>query len=642
MTRRRALALAAVWLLPSALLLGAAASVQRSFQIDVPPALDADARRAVVAPLRSLVAAEVPAPLSPQLAARRLPGRGPLVATVWVDGKAVARAVGHGDTLAAATLDAAGSLAKALPQARLDGLRRARARIKVDLVVGRAPLAQGNWLSDHLAFAPLADALALVPGLEGLGASGRGQELLLLPEQLVDEKLLGKQRPLAMFPEWQVGLDGERADALLARQAGIRRTRGEPSPWSYFRFRVDAFVEPPTAERLAGEAPLPVVRGTPPGPAVDAPTLRAAALAGGRYLVGHLSPSGRYIYEHNLATDRKTNPEVGGAYSIPRHAGTTYFLAELYRITGEEFLREPIERAFSHLDELVEQGGCTGRLADGQPFACVADRGQQVAALGSTALGVVALAEYERATGDARYRPLAERLTAWVLMMQRPDGSFRHEYDIASHTPDERKHLPYYAGEAALALARMHTVTGEARYLAAAGRALDHLVSIYDHFLGGFFYFEEHWTCIAAEAVLPGLRPTRYRDFCDGYGAFLRGQQVTPTSPGRGDLAGAYVVAPFVVPFTTPAGSMTEAMLSAWLLGEAHGGGDPAIWGQIEAALGFVLRQQIRPANAWAVAADDGLGGVPGSPTDRIVRIDYVQHVCSAMIRAAEILERRP
>ena len=31
---------------------------------------------------------------------------------------------------------------------------------------------------------------------------------------------------------------------------------------------------------------------------------------------------------------------------------------------------------------------------------------------------------------------------------------------------------------------------------------------------------------------------------------------------------------------------------------------------------------------------------MPGSPIDRNVRIDYVQHVCSAMIRASEWIDQ--
>jgi hypothetical protein len=59
---------------------------------------------------------------------------------------------------------------------------------------------------------------------------------------------------------------------------------------------------------------------------------------------------------------------------------------------------------------------------------------------------------------------------------------------------------------------------------------------------------------------------------------------------------------------------------------------------QIRDALQYVLGQQITPDNDFAVIGP-GLGGVPGSPIDRNVRIDFVQHVCSAFIRASEWID---
>ena len=94
------------------------------------------------------------------------------------------------------------------------------------------------------------------------------------------------------------------------------------------------------------------------------------------------------------------------------------------------------------------------------------------------------------------------------------------------------------------------------------------------------------------------------------------------------------------MPYNTPAGSRTEAVISAYVLGVHHGKPNPEILRQIKAALKYTLRQQIRPESDYNVAAKAvGLGGVPGSPIDRSVRIDYVQHVCSAMIRASELVE---
>src|SRR5206468_12715366 len=118
-----------------------------------------------------------------------------------------------------------------------------------------------------------------------------------------------------------------------------------------------------------------------------------------------------------------------------------------------------------------------------------------------------------RATGDARYLPVARKLTAWLRWMQREDGSFRHLYDPITKQPDDKAQLLYYSGEATLALARMYAITGEAAYARAAEQALDWLVDWYDFFMGGFFYGEEHWTCIAAEAAYPAVQQGRYVDF---------------------------------------------------------------------------------------------------------------------------------
>jgi hypothetical protein len=224
--------------------------------------------------------------------------------------------------------------------------------------------------------------------------------------------------------------------------------------------------------------------------------------------------------------------------------------------------------------------------------------------------------------------------------MQRPDGSFRHLYDSRTKQPNDKVEMLYYSGEAALALARMNTITGDARYAQAAERALDWLVDWYDFFLGGFFYGEEHWTCIAAEAIWPAVKNPKYEQFCDGYGEFLRAQQAAPGDfPDEDDYAGAYDFMPFVPPYNTPAGSRTEAMISAYLLGEHHGDADPRIRAQIRATLQYLLGQQLRPDSDFS-AAGGADGGLPGSPIDRSVRIDYVQHVCSAMIRASEWIDQ--
>ena len=631
---RRAAAVVCVWTLPSLVCLVATALVYRSFRISPPTRLDATERTRVIAVLRAALADPLAAPIPAPDVHHALSG--PLAVTVWANGRSIARVDALGADLATTAVEAA-ALLRAQPGLRaLSAATRATARLQVDLVAGTGPLGGGSPLFDLLAIPGIADMLAINPGVEGIAAVLEGKPVLLLPHELVAMKLVSAKRPSEVLPDFAIGVDLPRIGQLLAARAGVP---GTLPPEVLVRFRTDTFVEPPDR---AGP-PLALYRGLPDAPPVTGAALREAALRGGRYLVAHLAPSGRYVYEHDLWTGAATDAtRTGGNYSMPRHAGTTYFLAELYRITREPWLREPIERAFAHLADLLAQGHCAGTLPDGEPFDCVLDTGETVAQLGSTALAVVALAEYQRATGDPRYLALATKLTAWLLYMQRPDGSFRHLYDVQLHTPDEASELLYYSGEATLALARMHTITGDARYAAAAQRALDWLVDWYDFFMAGFFYGEEHWTCIAAEAIWPAARRDKYMAFCHGYGAFLRAQQAEPGEhPDEDDYAGAYNLTPFVAPYNTPAGSRTEAMISAYLLGKHHGSPDPRIAGQIRAALQYVLGQQIRPDSDYNVLGD-GDGAMPGSPIDRNIRIDYVQHVCSAMIRASEWVDLDP
>jgi hypothetical protein len=626
--KRRTIALLLVWTLPSAIFLVVTGVVYFAYRIPPPDRLDAGERASVIATLRAGLAGKPGAPstVRDDLA-------GPLAVTVWAGGKSLVRVDGAGPDVGRAADAAAASLAtnptlRALSAADLD-----QARIQVDIVTGLGPLGGEYWLFDKLAVPGIGDMLAINSGVEGIGVTLDGKTTVLLPHELVAGKLLAAKRPSAALADFAMGVDLDKIRAVIAQRAGKPAGLDQPD---LFRFRTDTFVEAPRARRET--PPLQLYRGNPEPPKLSAEALRTAALDGGHYLVAHLAPNGRYIYEHDLATGSQTDPR-GASYSMPRHAGTTYFLAELYRITKQEWLREPIERAFAHLAELMANGRCRSRLPDGTEIDCIIDRTERIAALGSTALAVVALAEYQRATGDQRYLPTARKLAAWILWMQRPDGSFRHRYDPVTKQADDEAQDLYYSGEAALALARMHVITGEPVYAQATERALDWLVGWYQFFMGGFFYGEEHWTCIASEAVFPAVQNPAYRDFCHGYGAFLREQQAAVGEhPDEDDFAGAYGFTPFLVPYNTPAGSRTEAMISAYLLGRHHGTPDPRVRAQIGAALQYALGQQIRPENDFA-AIGPALGGMPGSPIDRNVRIDFVQHVCSAMIRASEWID---
>jgi hypothetical protein len=629
----RRLLLVLVWTLPSALFLAVTCITYHAYRIPPPDRIDEATRTAIIERLRAGLEKRPPAAITgrPTITGTV---HGPIVVTLWAGGRSVATVTDTSTDLASAISALADKLG-AHPQLQaIDAPTRTKARIQVDIVTGTGPLGGDHWLFDELAVPGIADMLAVNPGVEGIGARLDDKTTVLLPHELVSMKLLAAKKPSQALSDFAMGVDLNKIRTLVAIRAN--RQTGVTSD-VLFRFRTDTFVERPVEQRQL--PPLQIYRGIPVAPKLTAASLRAAALEGGKYLINHLAPNGRYIYEHDVGTGVQTDPK-GPSYSMPRHAGTTYFLAELYRITKEEWLREPIERAFAHLAELMGNKKCASKLPSGVEIDCVMDRNDKIATLGSTALSVVALAEYQRATGDKRYLPTATKLAEFILWMQRDDGSFRHRYDPVKKQADNEAQDLYYSGEAALALARMHTVTGDARYAKGAEAALDWLVGWYDFFMSGFFYGEEHWTCIASEASFAFAKNPAYRDFCHGYGAFLRQQQPeVGEHPDEDDLAGAYNFTPFLMPHNTPAGSRTEAMISAYLLGRHHGTPDPAVHAQIRAALQYVLGQQLRPDTDFNVVGP-GSGGIPGSPIDRNVRIDFVQHVCSAFIRASEFIDQ--
>ena len=273
--------------------------------------------------------------------------------------------------------------------------------------------------------------------------------------------------------------------------------------------------------------------------------------------------------------------------------------------------------------------------------------------LGSTAMALLAATEYRRATGDARFDRWARRLAAFLVMMQRPDGDFRHLYDLVADAPDEPARLLYYSGEATFALSRIAADAGtaaaeRAQLATRVDRALAWLTGPnYGYFAGGFFFGEDHWTCIAVEdawdLVGAGSGRERYGDFCEGFAAFLErsrflvGEDAVRDQP---DLVGAYGFTPLVAPHPTPVGSRSEALISSYrvALRRGHVAVAARVAAGVRDSMRFLLARQIRPDGAWMMpdpAAAEG--GFTMSDVKRQVRIDFVQHAGSAMLRASVI-----
>ncbi|MCC6555581.1 MAG: hypothetical protein IT372_21680 [Polyangiaceae bacterium] len=521
--------------------------------------------------------------------------------TAYRDGRPVLRVAGEGEDLGEALSAAAAALAARAPEIR--GGRGTR--LKIDRAVAVGPV-----LSEH----PLALALAVAPGLDGLRRRGAPAERALLPDDLVRLDAFGSTAPIASLRELRAGLD---AAAALARL-------GDPAAGRIERVRIEGVIE-------EGDQALPVQRGNTPGPPPGPAAFHAAAVAGGEFLLRQQQGDGRFNYRFLPFTGEVTSPD--GGYNLSRHAGAAYMLSQLAGATGDRRYAEAAARALGWLSGQVREG------CGGEGRACVPTTPSR-ASLGATALGLIAYLEYQSRTGDRRFEPLARALAAFALSMQRPDGELWHRLGLKSGKINTDARDMFASEQAALAFVLADRILGDPPFRPAAERALDWLTGDkYAFFLGRFIYGADHWTCLAAREAHPVLPKRRYLDFCLGYSRFIRRLQYEPGAWVNADYEGHYGFSSLLVPQAPGTAGFTEAVVATYELSALHGEPAADVRAQAEAALAALLRDQLRPDNAWlAPSPESAAGGVRRSLVEPEIRLDFTQHAASALLDGARVL----
>ncbi len=527
-------------------------------------------------------------------------GPGPVVVTAWVGGVAFSRYV-HEDGDLDGAVNAAAQAFAADPglarEPRWSSRDDDRVRFTVEVGLGEGPLPPS---------VPWVNELGLVPLHEGLLARLDGRLAVLSPEELRGGSNYegGVVTPI---PDLTFGAPVDALVGRLARDLGVEpdtlRAEGEVR-----RYRSHAITEArnPVETEVTEEA------------------LLRASVEGADFLLRHQHGDGKWTYVYSGPNGR----ERVEAYNLPRHAGTTYFVAQVDAIHGHPPAREGALRALRWIDRFA--------LRRCGEHPCVESYGR--ADVGSAALTVVAASEVLAKADDPLARRLVEGLTSFLRSLQREDGELMHEYDLQAQRPIDVQHM-YYSGEAAFALLRAHAVLGDERDLEAARRLMAHLTGAGWDFLGSRYYYgEEHWTCIAAGEGRGRADSEAAIDFCSRWLEFndllqYRAGQ-TPWSS-----EGGFGVGPVLLPRLTPVGSRTEAFINTYLLRQHHGLDTTQARAVVERGLGELLRWRWAPGPTHLFADPTGaFGGMPGSPVDLTSRNDFVQHAGSAWIRWAQVL----
>lgn len=472
-----------------------------------------------------------------------------------------------------------------------------------------------------LSLDPRTFSYTLVAGRDGLVAQLHGKTAWVTVDDLLSAQAYDHA---VSFLDPSLGFGTHRATVISALAAQLGATVSEVEN--------EARVRRVRFERhVVNEVPTP--RITADSLERDRSTVMAAVRDAAAYVARGVDADGRFRYLVDAIHDRSL-----AGYSWPRHGGATYFLAQAAALFDDATFRYACLRSAARLrDDMMKSCGANRCIADGDD-----------ANVGSAALALIAFSEIVRTGADASYRRPAIELARFLRSQQRPDGELMHEFDLATGKPVDVQYM-YFTGEAALALARAHRITGDPEDLRAASRALARLSGRGWSFFGSRYYFsEEHWTCQAVADLWERAPDADALAFCLRWHEYQqRLQHADGDSPF--DAEGSFGFGPFVTPRVTPASSRGEAAAAALevLEHDAAAGGFSAeqrartiglLDEELRSAIAFVARAQLRPGPTHLFVHPEAVrGAFPGSAIDLQLRIDYVQHAGSMMIRWLEL-----
>lgn len=485
----------------------------------------------------------------------------------------------HGDSLRAAA-DAA--VARTIAAAGT-----APALIKIDFVDEVRMFAEGE----------MPEITELDPTLWGM-AWDASHRVALLPEELVVRNLVTPDRKF-FPPKVREQFDLPGFDPMAVR----------------VRFTTKAFFDD-------GQALRPLFRGHRIHRDITPEALRASIQSAVAYLLRSVDPQGQFAYSYQARTD-----SVADSYNIVRHAGTVVALSEASRFLGDAAILPIASRALDHAERQVRTAP-----GKGSDVLCLVEDSE--IKLGGNALAVLACLEYDRAAGTASKRDLARGLGRYIATLAQENGDFA-PHKMKFPTGEAVKfESDFYAGEAVLALMRLHGADPNGGWLPLAEKGADFLIA-QDAEIPVQDLRHDHWLLYALEEVDRASPAQRWYDHAMRIAdAITTSQRFTDRPP---DWSGSWRDPPR----STPVATRAEGLCAAWAMAKRRGDTTrlEAIQTALEAAARFQLSTQIFPETAMYLPDPEyATGAFRESLSEFEVRIDYIQHNVSALIGLHRIL----
>lgn len=219
------------------------------------------------------------------------------------------------------------------------------------------------------------------------------------------------------------------------------------------------------------------------------------------YLSMQVAMNGKFDYGYYPIFHK----EIPG-YNIQRHASSIWSLICAYRLTGDKFTLNQIEKAVGFMVANTFKKYPDREGADNTVY--LADLHLNEVKLGGNALAVIMLTEYMDATGSQRYVKLCRELGNGLMELFDPRcGRFFHVLNYPSLSPKDQFRTVYYDGEATFALCRLYGLTKDKKWLDAAAMAADRFIR------KGYEQYRDHWVAYAMNELTKYLPEDEYLSF---------------------------------------------------------------------------------------------------------------------------------
>lgn len=354
------------------------------------------------------------------------------------------------------------------------------------------------------------------------------------------------------------------------------------------------------------------------------------------YILRNINPDGQFVYERNL----NSKVTVKDNYNVLRHCGTIYAMGMQYDYLSSESMKLATLKTvdFARNKFLAPLPQDSIKMAMWSTPEYEKKLHEKQAKLGGAGLGIVALSQAYQLNPEEQVLKEMIAMGSFICFMQKTDGNFYSKYIPGKGGKNDKFKSLYYPGEAILGLITLYGFDKSDKWLDAAICGISYLANLRkdQQEIPG-----DHWALIASEQLLqiskvqhdPELRKLIIHHATQICRSMMK-EQIT--NKDQQDVYGAYSY----YGASTSASTALEGLISALQFLPKTTIFYKELIHSVEIGIEFLLKAQIKN-DPYSGAFPYAVGSIYGKRKDvkkfalakTGVRIDYVQHALSALIK---------